>query len=140
MRRHLYALLLILPLAACQSLGIANPVGTAQTVEQKAFALYGTYVIAEEEAADIVELAETPDVVKSVIRQTVVIAHPLAGSLRAAAESYGDVKDDLDALPNDAGLIAKATAALGNLEVIWQRAGPPMQALIGAVTQFKQEN
>jgi hypothetical protein len=142
MRKHLAAFLLIavlpLSLPACSAIGVKNPVATAQTLEQKAFALHGLYVIAEEEAADIVEQATTPKSVTTVIKQVTLISHPLAAELRDAAQGYGDVEEDLAALPSDATLTAKASAALANLQTVWARAAPPMQALISAVEQFKE--
>lgn len=133
----LAAILLVLAIAACASLGLRNPVATAQTLEQKAFALVETYRVAAETAADIVENPATPDVVVKYLADGDNVATPLAKTLKAAAQTYGDAEEALAKLPNDAGLLEKLRIAAVALQSAWARGAPPMQALIAAVNQVR---
>lgn len=125
-------------LASCGTLGVRNPVATAQTPEQKAYALVELYRVAVEEAADIAEAPTTPRSVISVLQQAEKIATPLALELKAAAQAYGNAEEALKLLPKDAGLIDKAAIALKGLNDAWREGAAPMQALIAAVKQWKE--
>jgi hypothetical protein len=48
----LCTVLALYAIAACESI---NPVGKAETLEQRAYAVYGTYVLFAEKAADLAE-------------------------------------------------------------------------------------
>lgn len=71
----------------------ANPVKQAETFEQKAFALYGTYVIFQGKAAELVQDAATPERVKQGLRDADKVAYPVAESLVDAAVTVGEIRD-----------------------------------------------
>lgn len=52
--RQLFAFYCLLLLIGLQGCAASNPLAQAETVEQKAYAAYGTFVIAEEQAAKLV--------------------------------------------------------------------------------------
>jgi len=73
----------------------ANPVADAQTPEQKAFALYGTFVVFEEEGAKLVASTEIPDTAKQAIRVADAKAKPVADNLYQAAQTVVEIKNQL---------------------------------------------
>jgi hypothetical protein len=91
-----YALLLLwlTALAGCQS---ANPMRAAETPEQRAYAAYGTFVIAQETAADLVEQQSIPRGVRLRIVQAEERAKPVADSLLDAYTEFLIVKAEFDA-------------------------------------------
>ena len=92
--RYAWLLLLLTALAGCQS---ANPMRAAETPEQRAYAAYGTFVIAQETAADLVEDASIPDGVRLRIIQAEERAKPVADSLLDAYTEYLIIKAEFDA-------------------------------------------
>lgn len=75
-------------LTACS----VNPVKQADTFEQKAYALYGTYVIFQGKAAELVDDATVPERVKQGLRDADKKAYPVAESLVDAAIAVGDIR------------------------------------------------
>ncbi len=73
-----FLLAIMLLLQACAG---ANPIAKAETIEQRAFATYGTFVIIEEQAAKLVSSGQIPD-----------------SAVRAIARADSQVKTVADAL------------------------------------------
>ncbi len=92
--RYAWLLLWLFALAGCQS---ANPMKFAETPEQRAYAAYGTFVIAQETAADLVEDDSIPRGVKLRIIQAEERAKPVADSLLDAYMEFLIVKAEFDA-------------------------------------------
>ena len=92
--RYAGFLLWLFALAGCQS---ANPIGAAETSEQRAYAAYGTFVIAQETAADLVEQQNIPRGVRLRIIQAEERAKPVADSLLDAYTEFLIVKAEFDA-------------------------------------------
>jgi hypothetical protein len=90
LKLHILPLLLIL--AACA----ANPFQTAQTVEQKGDALYGSYVIAKEQGAAILQTASVTDEVKRPVAQAMVDSKPVGDALQDSLIQYASVKAQVD--------------------------------------------
>lgn len=74
--------------AGCAS----NPLKTAETVEQKADAYYGMFVISQEAAVAIAQDPATPQSVKVALRDADRVAKPLADDLHAKILEFGRVK------------------------------------------------
>lgn len=64
----------LLALAGCAS----NPVSEAETVEQTAYALYGTFVVFEEAGAELIRSPSVPTSAKRAIQRTDAVAKPIA--------------------------------------------------------------
>jgi hypothetical protein len=64
----------------------------AQTPEETVYALYGSFVVYEEVAADLDTNAQTPADVKDTIRKLDATAKPAADSLQDAARSVIKIK------------------------------------------------
>ena len=92
--RYAWLLLWLVALSGCQS---ANPMRPAETPEQRAYAAYGTFVIAQETAADLVEQENIPRGVRLRIIQAEERAKPVADSLLDAYTEYLIIKAEFDA-------------------------------------------
>lgn len=81
----IYPLLIVvlLGITACASV---NPVGKAETLEQKAYAVYGTYVVFAEKAADLAENDALPRSVRLGLVNAEERASPIVVSLLNAVE------------------------------------------------------
>jgi hypothetical protein len=95
---------LLLLLAACNS----NPFATAQSVEQKGDALYGSYVIAKEQGAVILKNASVSDEAKRPLAQAMVDSKEPADSLQDSLIEYSAVKAQ----------IAQGTTPEGKLSIV----------------------
>jgi hypothetical protein len=85
-----YALLCTaLLLAAC---GVLRPVSHAQTTEQKAWALYGEFVVYQEQGAALVQDPAVPAEVKAAIRAADQAAHPVAEALYQATRAVSETR------------------------------------------------
>lgn len=80
-------------LAGCKTL--TAPVETAQTPEQKAYALYGTFVVFEELAAAIVKDPVTPVSVKEAIKTADNTAQPVANTMLDSARQVIQIQTQL---------------------------------------------
>lgn len=125
--------------AAC----VPNPVKEAETFEQKAFALYGTYVIFQGKAAELVQNSAVPEQIKQGLRDADKVAYPVAEELVDAATTVGDIRDIIDtcaALQAPEASPActptneqRLTNAIANLSTIYFRAQPTILKLVAAV-------
>jgi hypothetical protein len=107
-----------------------NPVNTAQTVEQKAFATYGTFVIMETQAAALVQNPTLPQAAVSAIQSADTKAKPVMDSLLAAVLEEQKIVAQVKAGTNTQ---AKADAAIANMTV-WVNNGVPLLTdLVNAV-------
>ncbi len=128
----LYAMILMLvaliSLSSCASL--TAPIEAAETVEQKAFAVYGTFTIFEEAGADIVENESIPRKIRAAIQTADGKAKPVIDRLLETAMEAQRIRLQVQAGGNTVERLNIATANLQN----WiTRAGPLIDQLIDAV-------
>jgi hypothetical protein len=99
-------LLLAIGLAACS----VNPFRTAQTLEQKADAMYGSFVIAQKQAVAIVRDPSVPDSVKRALAEADAAAKPLADDLYEAILEFSAIQREVASgvTPQDRLLLASA--------------------------------
>jgi hypothetical protein len=121
--------LLLILLAGCNS----NPIRTAQSVEQKGDALYGSYVIAKEQGAAILKDASIPDDPKRPLAEAMVASKEPADALQDSLIEYSTVKAQ----------IAQGTTAQERLAIVEQningwivKAAPVINKLIEVVGGF----
>lgn len=74
---------MVFVMVGCESI---NPVGKAETLEQRAFAVYGTYVIFAEQAADLAENDALPRSVRLALVTAEERASPVINSLLNAVQ------------------------------------------------------
>lgn len=107
-----------------------NPLKAAETAEQKAFALYGTFEVAETLAAKLVLAPEVPANVKQALRKADREAKPAADALLAAAEEVILIKRQLAAGETSE---QKLQIASSNLLMWYTTARPKILHLIQVV-------
>lgn len=128
-------------IAACA----ANPVAQAETFQQKAYALYGSYVIFQGKAAELVQDSATPGKVKTALSAADSVAYPVAEALVDAAIEVGAIREVLNACPTlpepDPACVPtnelRLTNAVTNLSSIYFSAQPKLLALVAAVKEAK---
>lgn len=121
----------LLTLPGC---GTTSAVKQAETPEQKAYALYGTYVIFQEKAAELVQDPTTPENAKEALRAADRVAYPLAESLVDAVIEVESVRKQVaaGATPEE-----KLSIAVLNLSTIYYQVAPKLLAVVAAVREAK---
>jgi hypothetical protein len=129
-RLPLLPLPLLLLLAACTN----NPFKTAETPEQTADALYGSYAIAVEQGAKLLQDATVSDEVKRPVAEAMVAAKEPANSFQDALIQYSTIRAQLEAgeTPHDKLVIAQQNVDRWLLE-----AKPLIDKLIAAVGRLR---
>ncbi len=89
-----FVLLLLVGLQGCAS---TNPIAAAETAEQRAYAAYGTFVIFQEKAVDLVGEESIPSDVRLRIIAAEERAKPVADSLLDAYVEFLAVKAEFNA-------------------------------------------
>jgi hypothetical protein len=120
----LFPLLLIL--SACT----VNPFRTAETVEQKADALYGEYVIAKDQGAALLGEPTIPDTRKRTVATLMVRTKAPADSLNDALNQYSAIKAEVAAGKTSAD---KLLIAQQNMDRWLAEATPLINDLVNAV-------
>lgn len=122
------AICLCILLTACA----ANPIKEAQTLDQKAFASYGQFVIYEELAANLVQDPNVPQAAKLALRSADAVAKPIADRGLDVIRVYDRVAAEVAAGTSSADKLAIATADLQS----WiEQATPAVKGLVTAVKQ-----
>lgn len=130
-------------LAACT----ANPIKQAETFEQKAYALYGTYAIFQGKAAELVNDATVSERVRQGLRDVDRETYPVAESLVDAATTVSDIRDIIDmceeleapesnpvCMPSNERRLSNA---ISNLSTIYFKAQPAILNLVATVKRTK---
>ena len=125
-------LLLLIAAVALSGCSTFAPVRAAKTVEQKAFALYGTFAIYQEAGVDIVRNETLPIGVRRAVQNADAAAKPIADSLLAATLEAQRVRAQVAA---GTSTNARLVIVTNNLEDWVARAEPLINNLINAVTQ-----
>lgn len=119
--------LISLVLQACASI---NPISQAETVEQRAYAVYGTYVIMQESAAVLVSGGNLPNSAVLAIADADERAQPVLDSLLLTFREYLVVKAEFDAGRAEQGTLL---TILENVNSWIERAVPMVNNLTAAV-------
>lgn len=121
----------VLAVAGC----LANPIREAQTLEQKAFATYGEFVIYEELAANLVQDPAMPANLKAALAKADAVAKPIADNGLTLIHTYDEIAAQVNAGTSGADKLAIATADLQS----WiNQATPAVKDLIQAVKQVRK--
>lgn len=127
--------LMAVVLMAGSSCSTVNSVATAQTPQQKAYAVYGTFVVFEEQAATVVALADVPQSAKDAIKAADAKAKPVADNLLAATKVVIQATNDVSAGKTTNDKLAIAVTSLSG----WvDQATPLVNNLIAAVNGAKK--
>lgn len=93
-KRQLFAFYCLLLLIGLQGCAASNPLAQAQTVEQKAYAAYGTFVIAEEQAAKLVSSGQLSNSQIIAIGKADERAKAVVNDLIAAVLEFETIQDE----------------------------------------------
>lgn len=104
-----YVLLLLVGLQGCASV---NPIAAAETAEQRAYAAYGTFVIFQEKAVDLVGEESISSDVRLRIIAAEERAKPVADSLLDAYVEFLAVKAEFNAGNTGQGSLVAAANSL----------------------------
>lgn len=123
----------------------ANPVAEAETVEQKAYALYGVYVIAQGKAAALFKDPAVPEKVKAALKMANDTSYPVSVSLVDATQEVGEIRAILNRcpespVPDDACVPTNQVRlqnAINNLSAIYFRAQPVLLNMVVTVKGAK---
>jgi len=124
---NIYLLAIVLALQAC---AVTDPIAKAETLEQRAFATYGTFVIFEEQAAKLVSSGELSNSVVRAIGRADERAKPVVDSLIAATVEFSAIKAEYEASGEGE---ERFIAAMNELNVWVSRAAPLVNNLISAI-------
>ena len=110
----------------------SNPVAVAQDSEQRAYAIYGTFVIVEEQAAKLIGDPQVLNPVVIAIKSAESRAKPTADALLKAVRDYDDASHQLKTGSGNANNVIVASA---NLQRWVTQAQTDVAALVAAVKQ-----
>jgi hypothetical protein len=124
----------VMLLAGCETVQAVNAVAAAESTEQRGFALYGTYVVLQERAAELVRDRSIPKAVRKRIQDADRIAYPLAERVRVLAIELNAARMAFNTAQGPADKVAATSAALGQAIVIL---APAIQAVTAAVNEAR---
>ena len=122
-------------LAGCAATGFKTPIEQAQSVEQKAYAIYGTYVATQERAASVVRSGRLKRIYILRIKQADKLAKPAAD---AVLELTTDVIATRKLLKTDKSKTAKLEILVDSLNNAITDMKPKLTALVKAVEQVRK--
>ena len=122
--KYLTLLTCVALLSACAT--IKGPTEAAESAEQRAFALYGTVVVFEEQGAALINDSRVDLSVRRAIQQADRVAKPIADSTLEVALELKQVREEL----GDENRLASLTA---NLESWIARLEPAVASLVSAI-------
>jgi hypothetical protein len=114
----------------CVTVQPYDAISAAETLEQRTFALYGTFVWAQGVAADVVEDPDVPDVVAKPIGEAVLAARPPVRAAFELAISAADIRRELK---GGADVGDKLAAVLEDLAQAYTRAEPHVRFLVSLI-------
>ena len=130
---------LIAVLALCVLVGCASD-GTK--LRKAAYTSFGTYVLAEEAAADVVEDKQVPAEVVVKIQNTVRVAAPVAEAMYKDLVRFAQMQDELKGIQDAGGepseqKLAALTSAYNALRDSYAQSGDAIAALVELVKEYR---
>ena len=127
-----YCLLLLIGLQGCAS---SNPLAQAETVEQKAYAAYGSFVIAEEQAAKLISSGQLNNSQTIAIGRADERAKAVVDDLLVAVLEFEDIKAEFEEFGTGEQRYVNAMNSLNN----WtERLVPLISNLLASVRGAQQ--
>lgn len=128
-------LLSVVALSGCAAVQTANAVVAAETLEQRAYALYGTFVALEEAAVPLVRDKSIPKAVRKAIQRADARAKPLADRLRSLAVQLTAARHAYLTSDGDGGKVLALTQSIGAVMAELEPAIREMQAGVAKAKQ-----
>ncbi|MCK5644829.1 MAG: hypothetical protein KAJ19_28780 [Gammaproteobacteria bacterium] len=95
--RQVQAFFLLAIMLLLQSCAVTDAMAKAETIEQRAFAAYGTFVIIEEQAAKLVSSGQIPNSAVRAIGRADAQVKPVADSMLDAALEFTVIRVEFEA-------------------------------------------
>ena len=130
--RQLQVVYLLLLAVFVQGCANVNPIAAAETPEQRAYAIYGTFVIFSEKAADLAENAALPRSVRLGLVEAEEDARPVVDSMLEVLEEYETIRAQVDA--GETGE-ERFVIVASNLNSWVDRVAPLVEGLVTAVKE-----
>ena len=133
----LFAGTAIATMPGCASVQQINAIAQAETVEQRAFAAYGTFVVMEERAADIIGDKHIPKAARQRVQALDRVAKPAADALISLARQLKAARNRMSVaeIGSTSGQVASLSDELASSLVAF---GPKLSALVSAVNSVKR--
>jgi hypothetical protein len=133
--RQLFAFYCLLLLIGLQGCAASNPLAQADTVEQKAYAAYGSFVIAEEQAAKLVSSGQLNNSQTIAIGRADERAKAVVDDLIAAVLEFEEIQEEFRKFGTGEQRYINAMNSLNN----WtERLVPLINNLLSAVRGAEQ--
>lgn len=133
--RQLFAFYCLLLLIGLQGCAASNPLAQAETVEQKAYAAYGSFVIAEEQAAKLISSGQLNNSQTIAIGRADERAKAVVDDLLAAVLEFEEIKAEFGEFGSGEQRYVNAMNSLNN----WtERLVPLINNLLAAVRGAEQ--
>src|SRR5688572_5375954 len=126
----LFSGLAVASLGGCATANQVNAVVSAESTEQRAFALYGSFTVLEERAAEMITDKRIPKSVRLAIQRADKVAKPLADQVRGLAVELNAARLAFNTAQGSAEKVAAASTALASALVRFQ---PAFAAMASAV-------
>ncbi len=130
-RRPAHAAALLLTVAACSTVDRYVPSTAAETVQQHAYAVFGTYAAVVEAAANIAESPETPFEVVEATARVAFAARPVMKTMLEAVVAVERARQAVTA--EEQGAAERLDSTLVELERAVRRARPVLNELLSLV-------
>ncbi len=98
--------------SGCATYNSTLPFAVAETVEQRAFAAYGTFVITEERAVAVVRNSKIPKTLRRRVQTADRIAKPMADKLRQSAVFLVKLRQQFKSGKLDGKVLSAATTSV----------------------------
>ena len=133
--RQLFAFYCLLLLIGLQGCAASNPLAQAETVEQKAYAAYGSFVIAEEQAAKLISSGQLNNSQTIAIGRADERAKAVVDDLLVAVLEFETIKAEFEEFGSGEQRYVNAMNSLNN----WtERILPLIDNLLAAVRGAEQ--
>lgn len=133
--RQLFAFYCLLLLIGLQGCAASNPLAQAETVEQKAYAAYGSFVIAEEQAAKLVSSGQLNNSQTIAIGRADERAKAVVDDLLAAVLEFEAIKAEFEEFGTGE---SRYVASMNSLNNWTERVIPLINNLLAAVRGAEQ--
>lgn len=124
------AMVLMAATFALSACGTLNPLSHAQTIQQKAYAQYGVFVVIEEQAAALVQEPGVSASALQAIGRADAVVKPVADKLLAAILAVDQIREEVAAGKTTEDKLVIATV---NLQKWYDEVVPLLSDLVAAV-------
>ena len=131
-QQRYFTFLLLLTALGLQACASINPIAAAETPDQRAYAIFGTFTIFSEKAADLAENTSLPRSIRLGLVNAQEDARPIVMSMLEVLDEYETIKAQIDAGGTGQN---RFVIVANNLNSWVDRVAPLVKRLVNAVTE-----